>query len=352
MSRNMRMRFQALGILIGLGVMVLTACQPSGGLPDGPTPIPTLAPVAEIEAEPLPTQTPVHAILSFPARVPSAEEGQAIYDTYCAECHGVDGTGSVPEARNFRDLDYMRGETPANFYAAVTEGREDMPAYQETLSSDERWDAVFYIWRLATDRSTLEEGGQIYMDNCATCHGEDGSGELLGSADFTDLREMADLAPRDLYLTVTQGRGSMPGWQSLLSQDQRWAVIDFVLAFGYDPSLEGAPEATTIADAPTQAPTCDPDQENPFAWDDADVIAAGSLIFESQCAICHGEQGGGGLPGTEDFSSPELHSALRDQPGEGFCIISEGEGTMPAFKQTLTEDERWQVLTFLASLGE
>jgi mono/diheme cytochrome c family protein len=348
----MRKQLQALGILIGLGLTVLTACQPSGGLPAGPTPIPTLAPAPEIEAEPLPTETPVHAILSFPARLPSAEEGQAIYDTYCAECHAADGTGAVPEARNFRDLDYMRGETPASFYAAVTEGREDMPAYQETLSSDERWDAVFYIWRLATDRQTLEQGEQIYAENCATCHGEAGSGELLGSADFTDLREIADLAPRDLYLTVTQGRGSMPGWQSLLSQDQRWAVIDYVLAFSYDASLEAAPEATAMADAPTQPPSCDPSQEIPFALDDSEAIEAGRLTFDAQCAICHGEQGSGGLPGTGDFSSPELHSALRDMPGEAFCIISEGEGTMPAFKQTLTEDERWQVLTFLTSLGQ
>ena len=70
-------------------------------------------------------------------------------------CHGEDGNGVVPGARNFGDLDYMRGETPASFYTAVTEGRGEMQGFLDTLTSDELWDVVFYVWRFSTDAEKL-----------------------------------------------------------------------------------------------------------------------------------------------------------------------------------------------------
>ena len=222
-------------ILLALG---LASCASPRLLPEGPTPIPTLIPVTEVAGAIEPTAIPSPVVLSYPARLPSAAEGQAIYSTYCAECHGADGVGVVPGARNFRDLDYMRAETPTDFYLAVTEGRGEMPGYTDTLNSDERWDVVFYVWRLSTTADTLVSGQRIYAQNCASCHGETGAGELIGSADLTNLRAMADLTSQNLFLTITQGRGSMPAWQSLLSQDERWAVIDYVRTFTYDPTLE------------------------------------------------------------------------------------------------------------------
>jgi mono/diheme cytochrome c family protein len=343
-------------VLLGLSLLAglaLVACVPMAGLPPGPTSIPTLIPVTEV-LQPVGTpESSGFTILSYPGQPPSATEGERIYRTRCVECHGQDGTGAVPAARNFRDLDYVRGETPANFYAAVTEGRGEMPSYQDLLSSDERWDVVFYVWRLSTTTEILQAGQETYQDNCAACHGADGSGELLGSADFTDLRQMDELAPRDLYLTVTQGRGSMPAWQARLSQDARWAVIDYLRTFSYDPGLEsaGAEAATPTAGTATEAAACSDQQSNPFGWEDAPAIAAGQSVYASRCATCHGLDGKGGLPGTPDFSSAEFLTELMDDPGGQFCTVTSGTGIMPSFDQTLTPEERWQVLTFLASLG-
>jgi high-affinity iron transporter len=129
-------------MLLGL-TLLLGACAAPSNLPAGPTPIPTLIPATE-PASPLgATDMPSFSIQSYPARPPSAERGQPLYETHCASCHGSGGEGVVPGARNFNDLDYMRGESPAFFYAAVTEGRGEMPAYRDTLTSDERWDVVF-----------------------------------------------------------------------------------------------------------------------------------------------------------------------------------------------------------------
>ncbi len=354
--------------ILGLAALGLAACAPPTQLPPGPTPIPTLIPVREIAQIVQPISQPEYTIPSYPARMPSAAEGSKIYAVQCAQCHGEDGTGAVPAARNFRDLDYVRGETPANFYAAVAEGRGAMPAFKTKISSDEQWDVVFYLWRLSTSTKTLDQGKQVYAKDCAACHGDDGSGKIVGSADFTNQRQMAQLAPRDLYLTVTQGKGSMPSWQSRLSQDERWAVIDYVRALSYDPAL---PEATasisatatpsgpltlTVAlsdTAPSSQPAgtaaCSGSQANPLAWDDAAAIQAGQAVYD-KCAFCHGPTAKGGLPGTPDFTSAKVKADLKSSPGSYFCTLTDGKDAMPPFGNSLSPQERWQVLTYLASL--
>lgn len=338
--------------LLALFALFLAGCGPPARLPEGPTPIPTLAPATQIPSAIEPTEMPAFAVLSYPAQPPVAAVGQGIYDTHCAQCHGEDGTGSVPGSRNFRDLDYMRGETPADFYSAVTEGRGEMPSYRDQLSSDERWDAVFYVWRLSTNNDVLAQGEELYESDCTACHGSDGSGELLGSADFTDLRQMDNLAPRDLYLTVTQGRGSMPAWQSLLSQDERWAVIDYVRTFSYDPGLEEEVAIQpTAAVQPTELAACSSEQANPFAWDDVGAIQAGQEIYQAQCGACHAPDGTGALPSAPDFTTDEANSDLLSEPGRYYCSIAEGVGAMPAFGDSLDDEELWQVVTFLDSLA-
>ena len=332
-------------------LVLLSACGPPALFPDGPTPIPTLVPVTEPPSALEPTESPSFAVLSYPVRPPSALEGEQIYGQECAQCHGQDGTGEVPGSRNFLDLDYIRGETPVDFYAAVTEGRGEMPGYNDRLSSDERWDVVFYIWRLSTSSDEIQRGEQIYGQNCATCHGESGDAELLGSANFTDLRQMDHLAPRDLYLVTTQGRGSMPAWQSLLSQDERWAVIDYIRTFSYDPGLQlDSTEKPAATESPAAA-ACSPDQENPFAWDDTSAIQAGQEIYSRDCAVCHGADGSGGLPDTPDFTASETQAELRAEAGHNFCAVYAGKGVMPGFQDKLTNDEIWSVITYLGSIS-
>jgi mono/diheme cytochrome c family protein len=167
---------------------------------------------------------------------------------------------------------------------------------------------------------------------------------------------MDQLAPRDLYLTVTQGRGSMPAMQSLLTQDDRWAVINYLRTFSYDPTLpQEIGVASSTGESTTSEPqvtTCSPDQTNQFAWDDSEAILDGQATYLIQCAMCHGPDGSGGLPNTPDFTTAEISNALIENPGQSYCSVSEGIGVMPAFGGALSEDELWQVLTFMGSLGE
>ena len=349
------MRYYTRLVLLILPVLVLAACASPRSLPISPTAIPTLIPATEPATLPGAAATQSFTVLSYPAQPPSVMRGLPLYQAQCALCHGEDGQGVVPGARNFNDLDYMRGETPAFFYSAVTEGRREMPSFQATLTSDERWDVVFYTWRFSTTAETLAAGKNIYEANCTACHGDNGVGLVLGAADFTDLRFMDDRAPRDFYLTVTQGKGSMPAWQGRLSQDERWAVIDYLRTFSYDAIL---PEDETIV-VPTQAATPEEaicsatylSQTNPFNWDDPAAKDAGKTIYDQNCRMCHAADGSGALVGATDFTLPEVQDELRSEQGEFLCIISEGRGTMPGWKEILKPEEIWQVVTYIGALG-
>ncbi|HEX6304502.1 MAG TPA: c-type cytochrome [Anaerolineales bacterium] len=355
MRQILRCRLWFYLLLLG-SALLLASCAPSSLLPQAPTPIPTLIPATLSVGLEQPTEPPAFAILSYPARPPVVAEGHSLYLDQCASCHGEAGVGIVPGARNFNDVDYMRGETPASFYAAVTEGRQDMPAFSNELTSDERWDAVFYVWRFSTDGESLTSGEQIYHEDCAVCHGEGGTGEVLGAADFTDLRFVAENSPRDFYLTVTQGEGSMPAWQGRLSQEERWDVVDYLFTFSYDAELsEGQSQAVSSQPVPQpQEGNCDQylSQSNPFPWDDAAAISSGEVIYDQSCGMCHGEDGSGGLPGAPDFTSPATGIEIRNNSGEQFCIIAEGRGSMPGWKETLTDEQMWQALTYINSFSE
>jgi mono/diheme cytochrome c family protein len=76
-------------------------------------------------------------------------------------------------------------------------------------------------------------------------------------------------------------------------------------------------------------------------------------VYEANCVVCHGETGRGdgpaaaGLrPQPADF---RVHLAAGHTDGQLFDWITNGvAGTsMPAFRDQLTEEERWHVLNFI-----
>jgi mono/diheme cytochrome c family protein len=68
--------------------------------------------------------------------------------------------------------------------------------------------------------------------------------------------------------------------------------------------------------------------------------------------MCHESDGSGALPNTPDFSDYEISALLRGNSGENLCIIAEGQGAMLGWKETLTVEDMWQVLTYTALFAE
>lgn len=78
-------------------------------------------------------------------------------------------------------------------------------------------------------------GADVYKAKCATCHGQDGSGNTpVGkSLQVADLRSAAVQSKSDAELAqaVTEGKGNMPGFKGNITDDEIHAVVTFVRTF-------------------------------------------------------------------------------------------------------------------------
>ena len=82
-------------------------------------------------------------------------------------------------------------------------------------------------------------GQEVYEQICAMCHGETGDGKgivpldrparsfLTGTFSFGNTRDA-------LFKSVSNGIGGtpMPGFEALLTEDERYAVVDYIIAMG------------------------------------------------------------------------------------------------------------------------
>lgn len=77
------------------------------------------------------------------------EGGKIIYQKNCSSCHGINGDGSgIIGAFDFTNITRMVQEDPELFFNRVSDGVNgtSMPSWRDSLSEDERWMAVKYVW--------------------------------------------------------------------------------------------------------------------------------------------------------------------------------------------------------------
>ena len=82
-------------------------------------------------------------------------EGQALYEAYCALCHGDDGNGDGELARYYRRMPSLTARHVLNYpdgfvYSIIREGGRNMPRFGDALSVDERWALVHYLGTLGS----------------------------------------------------------------------------------------------------------------------------------------------------------------------------------------------------------
>ena len=103
----------------------------------------------------------------------------------------------------------------------------------------------------------------------------------------------------------------------------------------------------------------DADQEkNPVAGD-ATAIAAGKQLFSKNCQRCHGPQGKGDGPDADPDNQQDMdltvaRRAARNTDGVVFYKVWNGRSKpkMPTFKDTLTKDQVWQIVSYVQTLRE
>lgn len=88
----------------------------------------------------------------------------------------------------------------------------------------------------ASGTASQEAGAKIFSDNCVPCHGTDGtadtsSGKLLGAANLTTAK-VQNVSDARLAHVISEGKGQMPPFKSVLTHQQIQDVLKYVREFG------------------------------------------------------------------------------------------------------------------------
>ena len=166
------------------------------------------------------------------------------------------------------------------------------------------------------------DGGLLFLDHCAPCHGESGAGGGSMSAqlpkgvpDFSNPVTLRERTPQTLFATITQGRvdALMPPFGDTLTDAERWSLVAFLY---------------TLSTPPEQ-------------------LQAGQEVYAANCARCHGPAGQGDGPDAAGQSQPlpnftdQTFMASRSQQNF-FQAVSAGDATHPF--TNLSDAQRWSAL--------
>lgn len=208
--------------------------------------------------------------------------GKVNYDKYCAQCHGDTGDGQGiatpylrPEPRDFTSGKYKFRSTPNGTLPSDDDIRRvivqgvpfsGMPGFPG-LSDNEVQDLIFYLKTFSSDFEDpsayadplplpsppsgdsldLEAAFQVYDEiGCGQCHGAKGRGDGATAPtlrdDWGNFIRVADLTQpwtfragatrEDMFRSISTGFNGTPmaGFADGLTEDQRWAIVDWMVA--------------------------------------------------------------------------------------------------------------------------
>jgi mono/diheme cytochrome c family protein len=79
------------------------------------------------------------------------------------------------------------------------------------------------------------DGADIFAENCVSCHGKGGKGDGPAAAalnpkppDLTDAELMGSMSDAQLLKVLSDGKGFMPGYASMLSTEELQALTAYV----------------------------------------------------------------------------------------------------------------------------
>lgn len=179
--------------------------------------------------------------------------GGAIFRTWCAQCHGSGAAGAVGYP-NLLDDDWLWGGSIDEIHYTISHGirNEDdfdaryseMTAFDEILTDDEISSVVQYVRNLSNqdhDATLAAAGEEVFLNNCASCHMDDGTGDrFLGAPNLTDAIWLYGGDEASLEHTVRFARfGVMPPWSAEASEAGRLSEAEVRSVAIYVHSLGG-----------------------------------------------------------------------------------------------------------------
>jgi len=94
---------------------------------------------------------------------------------------------------------------------------------------------------LADNKNVLADASALYVTNCAPCHGSKGKGDgpaapalVPKPADHTSDAVQSE-TDGSLYWKLSEGRSPMPSYKKILSDQQRWELVDYIRTLAKNP---------------------------------------------------------------------------------------------------------------------
>jgi mono/diheme cytochrome c family protein len=214
-----------------------------------------------------------------PAVDAAGASGMQLYNKYCAQCHGEDGRGRGiasrylrPAPRDFTSGKYQvrstaTGSLPTDddlrrvittgmpgtampAFPDFTPGQVDslvavVKAFSSRFASGQAPEPLALAGDPGYDEGRVEEARQVYEQiGCAGCHGRQGRGDGPSAPtlrdDWGQFVRAADLSKpwtfngggsrEDIFRSISTGLNGTPmaGFQSALTDEQRWQLVDFI----------------------------------------------------------------------------------------------------------------------------
>ncbi|MEQ9020937.1 MAG: cytochrome-c oxidase, cbb3-type subunit III [Nitratireductor sp.] len=151
--------------------------------------------------------------------------GSAAFKVNCVQCHGSGAQGSAGYP-NLNDDEWLWGGSIEQIYQTIAHGVRfagddetrfsEMPAF-DFLEGNQITDTANYVASLsggAADAAAAERGKTVYADNCAACHGDDGTGMAdLGAPNLTDAIWLYGSTVAEIASQMRAPKhGVMPAW--------------------------------------------------------------------------------------------------------------------------------------------
>ncbi|MBY3186701.1 MULTISPECIES: cytochrome-c oxidase, cbb3-type subunit III [Rhizobium] len=172
--------------------------------------------------------------------------GASSFKVNCAPCHGSGASGG-PGFPNLNDDDWLWGGDLQSIQTTIAHGIRfdgdgdshvsEMPAFADMLDPTQTKQVAAYVWGLTnkpSDQALAEAGRQLFLDNCAACHGEDGKGKVdMGAPDLADAIWLKAKGEEAIARQIAAPKhGVMPAWASRLGEATVKELTVFVHSLG------------------------------------------------------------------------------------------------------------------------
>jgi quinol-cytochrome oxidoreductase complex cytochrome b subunit len=329
-----------------------------------------------------------------PALVPTEPAGPIqradvakLYNTNCAACHDVDGSGKLiragmPTIPDFTSMAWQLSQTDLEITHRIQDGNEPlMPSYRDKLAQQHIVALTIYVRAFAVgptepgDPKQPKPGPlvasqmtpvQVYRAYCLACHDGDGRGQTARKAmpdlpDLTDPKWQQSRDDADVKKSILDGKGKfMLPMKDKLGPADVDQMVAYVRAFGGGKQVVQIEPQPLAVPSPPDQPTIIPakDKKPPTSLPSPETaarmrVAAG--LYRQYCLICHGTDGKGSemkaaMPSIPNFTNRSWQEG-RSQHQLVLGIL-DGKGTlMPAFRGRVNEEQAPDLAAYLRAFG-